>query len=114
MTAKKLPSLIIRISSFLIKNLKRDWGLRVKLNLNPIFENNLMFCPILIVCDLIDTSKGEKKGVGFAYRNMSLREQKKRSMDENMKYERKPRRDVCGGCLPQSKCKIAVAMKVEG
>ena len=84
------------------------------MNLNPIFENNRMFCPILIVCAFIDASKGEKKGIALAYRNMSLREQKTRRMNDDIKYEKKPSREMDGGCFPQSRCRRASAMNVEG
>jgi len=104
----------MRINSFFIKNRKRDSDSRFKANFNPIFENNLMFCPIFIVCASIDASKGEKNGTGLAYRKISLLEQKMRSTSDKIKYENTPSREIDSGCFPQSRCKRTSAMNVEG
>jgi len=65
-TAKRLPSRIIRINSFFIRKRSNDSDPRLKANLSPILEKNLMFFSIFAVCMPIEVSKGETNGTGFA------------------------------------------------
>jgi hypothetical protein len=60
--AKRLPSRVILIISFLIRKLSKDFDSRFNVRKDPILENVLMPFSIFNVCVLIDASNGDTKG----------------------------------------------------
>ena len=58
----RLPSLRMRMNSFFIRNVKRDFDSEVKAIFNPTLENSLMFISTFLVCILMDISNAEIRG----------------------------------------------------
>ena len=73
------------MNSFLIRNRRSDSDLRS--NVIPILirEKSLIFWYIFTVCILIDVSKGETSGTGFANWKMFFAEQSINSTKETRK-----------------------------
>ncbi|MEM2146482.1 MAG: hypothetical protein QW279_14055 [Candidatus Jordarchaeaceae archaeon] len=90
-TANRLPSRIIRITSFLIKKLSKDLDSRFNVRIELVLENILILLSIFNVCTRIDVSNGEANGTYVAAGKKFLLEANIKNVVDSKKKEVRPK-----------------------